>query len=189
MLRRYYEHVYRRGRPWWEDLAPGTELLSLIASGRVRPGRAIELGCGPGRNAIFLAQRGFDVTAIDFSATTIERARKRAEATGVELRLVVADITTLRDVGEPFDLVVDYGSMDDMVGSARSRYSATISHLTTAGSLCLLVSRAWPPRWWVRIIPFAWRPGELTRALEPEFEVEELPAQPGSVALLARKSD
>jgi SAM-dependent methyltransferase len=60
------------------------------------PGRAVDLACGEGRNAIWLAQQGWDVTAIDFSSVAIERARRLADDAGVEVEWVCADATTYR---------------------------------------------------------------------------------------------
>lgn len=56
-------------------------------------GRALDLACGEGRNAIWLAERGWQVTGVDFSTVAIERARKLAEQRGVALELIEADVT------------------------------------------------------------------------------------------------
>jgi 2-polyprenyl-3-methyl-5-hydroxy-6-metoxy-1,4-benzoquinol methylase len=55
-----------------------SELVQLVESGELLPGRAIDLGCGEGDNAIFLAQHGFQVTGIDFSPAAIDKARAKA---------------------------------------------------------------------------------------------------------------
>ena len=68
------------------------------------PGRALDLACGEGRNAIWLARRGWDVTALDFSARGIERARQAATEAGAEVTWVVGDALT-HDLPE-VDLVV-----------------------------------------------------------------------------------
>jgi len=65
-------------------------LLTEFA-GELEPGRALDLGAGEGRNAIWLAGRGWRVTALDVSSTALERAAKRAAAEGVELDCVEAD--------------------------------------------------------------------------------------------------
>ena len=68
------------------------------------PGRALDLGAGEGRNAIWLAGRGWDVTAVDFSAVALDKARRLAEAAGVDIRLLCADAT--QAVDDTFDLAV-----------------------------------------------------------------------------------
>lgn len=79
-------------------------LLSDFARG-LEPGRALDLGAGEGRNAIFLAKSGWRVTALDVSDVALARAGARAAEEGVELECVVAD---WREYGPalPFDLVV-----------------------------------------------------------------------------------
>ncbi len=54
-----YNLAYRFFRMPWE-IGPRAELVELVDAGRLRPGRAIDLGCGTGANAVFLAQRGFE---------------------------------------------------------------------------------------------------------------------------------
>jgi SAM-dependent methyltransferase len=69
-------------------------------------GRALDLACGEGRNAIWLAQQGWDVTAVDFASVAIDRARTRAEHAGVEVAFAVADVLTYDMAAASFDLVV-----------------------------------------------------------------------------------
>ena len=108
--REHWEGRYRTPeRPPWDTGRPSAELLRRIEQFQIPRGRAIELGCGTGTNAIWLAQQGFDVTAIDISDTAITRAIERAKAAGVNVRFVTADVTALPDLGEPFDFLFDRG--------------------------------------------------------------------------------
>jgi SAM-dependent methyltransferase len=68
----------------WDTGTPDPQLVELIVSRVIVPGRTLEIGCGTGTNAIFLAQRGFDVLGIDISEAAVEKAR--AKAHGVSLR-------------------------------------------------------------------------------------------------------
>ena len=70
----------------------------------VRPGRALDLGAGEGRNAVWLSQQGWTVTAMDFSDVGLDKARTLAASAGVELDTVCADATDLDDPSA-FDLV------------------------------------------------------------------------------------
>lgn len=72
----------------------------------LQPGRAVDLAAGEGRNAIWLASRGWRTTAVDFSAVAVDKGRRLAEAAGVEVDWIVADL--LDHIPEPagFDLVV-----------------------------------------------------------------------------------
>jgi 2-polyprenyl-3-methyl-5-hydroxy-6-metoxy-1,4-benzoquinol methylase len=79
----------------------------LVAEvGELEPGRALDLACGEGQNAIWLASLGWEVTGVDFSEVAITKARARAEREGVEVDFVCADLQDF--VPEPgvFDLVI-----------------------------------------------------------------------------------
>ncbi|MHB8489325.1 MAG: class I SAM-dependent methyltransferase [Candidatus Dormibacteria bacterium] len=70
------------------------------------PGRALDLGAGEGRNAIWLAERGWRVTAVDFSDVGLKKARRLAEARGVEVDWIEADLRSYSPAQRAFDLVV-----------------------------------------------------------------------------------
>lgn len=92
-----------------QELLWGSEPNRFVAEvlGLRRPaGRALDLACGEGRNAIWLARQGWSVTGVDFSDVAIERARKLASAEGVEVEWVRADLTGYEPAPEAFALVV-----------------------------------------------------------------------------------
>ena len=80
--------------------------MELEALGAIT-GQVLDAGCGLGDNAIYLAQRGHQVTGFDSSPTGIEQARARAAAAGVQVRFEVADATELTGLDRLFDTVVD----------------------------------------------------------------------------------
>ncbi len=94
--RRYAEN------PWPSE--PDHDLVDLVSP--LQPGKALDLGCGPGRNSIWLAQRGWDVTGVDASAVGLAQASERASDAGVSVRTVLADLLSYRPEAEEFDLVV-----------------------------------------------------------------------------------
>jgi 2-polyprenyl-3-methyl-5-hydroxy-6-metoxy-1,4-benzoquinol methylase len=69
------------------------------------PGRALDLACGEGRNALWLAEQGWDVTAVDFAEAGVDKGRHFGDERGITVDWHVADITAWRP-GAPFDLVV-----------------------------------------------------------------------------------
>ena len=71
----------------------------------LEPGRALDLACGEGRNAVWLAERGWRVTAVDFSDVALEKARRLAASRGVEVEWVVADLLAFEPDPRSFDLV------------------------------------------------------------------------------------
>ena len=124
-----YNLLYRRGAPW--EIGPRSELVALVESGRLEPGthpRAIDLGCGSGANSVFLAEHGFEVTGVDFSPVALGKARALATEHGVTATFVEGDLTRAQITGAegPFDLLVDYGTLDDFKGARRDAMAATI---------------------------------------------------------------
>lgn len=73
--------------------------------GDLSPGTALDLGAGEGRNAIWLAQQGWTTTAVDFSDVALRKARQLAEASGVQVETIVADVTDFTPAPQAYDLV------------------------------------------------------------------------------------
>ena len=100
-----WDERYRRGEH--DDRTP----LDVVvrAAGALEPGRALDLACGTGRHALYLAQRGWRVTALDASAVAIGILRERAQALGVEVDARVADLEAPEFEIEPaaYDLICD----------------------------------------------------------------------------------
>lgn len=98
----FWNRRYEEADRLWP--AEPNALLAEFA-GELQPGRALDLGAGEGRNAIWLAGRGWSATALDVSTTALARAARRAAEEGVELECVEADWREYRP-GPSFDLVV-----------------------------------------------------------------------------------
>src|SRR5438094_177897 len=97
---RWDERYQQKDTPW-DTGQPSSELRLVVAEGSISPCRALELGCGTGTNAVWLAQQGFDVTALDVSPLAIARAQQRSDAVGV--RFLVADVLNPpADLSGPF---------------------------------------------------------------------------------------
>lgn len=180
-----YEIIYRHSRAPW-DIGPREELVALVESGQLQPGRAIDLGSGTASNCIYLAQHGFEVTGVDYAAAAIEEGQARAEAADVAVDFFVDDLTDLRHVSGTFDLLVDYGTLDDLVPRDRDRYVDTVLPLTHLGSQFLLYAFEWPFRWWERLLfrlasglfgAMALEPGEVEQRFGEYFEIERIAGQ------------
>jgi SAM-dependent methyltransferase len=72
----------------------------------LEPGRALDLACGEGQNAIWLASLGWNVTGVDFSEVAIAKAQARAERDGVDVEFISADLRTYEPARDAFDLVL-----------------------------------------------------------------------------------
>ncbi len=84
-------------------------------------GKALDLGCGPGRNAIYLAKMGFDVDAVDYSKEAINWAKERAVSMGVPVNFICKSVFDL-DVNEQYDFVYDSGCMHHLLPHRRIQY-------------------------------------------------------------------
>lgn len=143
MLSRFYDWLYRVVK-WFRVpihwvFGAQTELAELVDSERIEPGRAIDLGCGVGREAIFLAQRGFAVTGVDISPTAIGMAKKAAADAGVDVDFKVDDLTELNHVSGTFDLIVDVGAFNDLNTAQRDAYVRNVLPLGAENSLFFLM--------------------------------------------------
>ncbi len=174
----FYEIVYGRFRAPW-DIGPRTELVELVESGRLKPCKVIDLGSGTASNCIFLAQHGFDVTGVDYAEAAVELGRKRAKEAGVQVNFIVDDLTHLRHVTGTFDLLVDYGTLDDLNYGDRDLYVRNVLPLTRPGSLFLLYAFEWAPRAWERLLfrlgifgAMTLEPGEAERRFGLHFDIE-----------------
>jgi tellurite methyltransferase len=90
-IRKWDERYRLRERPE-EDLDAAPTPLVVATAGNLRPGKALDLACGVGRNALWLAEHGWDVTAVDGAATAIEILRNRASERGLKINAAVADL-------------------------------------------------------------------------------------------------
>ena len=127
---------WRRVPPPWDTGISPPELIAFINSHP--PGRALDLGCGTGTNAITLAQHGWQVTGVDFAWRAIQIARRKAGAAGMRVDFRLADVTRLDWLRGPFDLIFDLGCFHGLSASGRSAYARHIQRLLSPTGAFLL---------------------------------------------------
>lgn len=108
------------------------ELLSPLPAGR-----ALELGAGEGRNALWLARHGWQVTALDFSRIALDRARGLAEAQGLALQFVLADARELAPPEPGYDLVL-MAYMQPAAAERRAVFAAAAAAVAPGGRLLVV---------------------------------------------------
>ena len=124
----------------WDSGAHSRELERIIDEWPIKPCHVLEIGCGTGTNAIFLAKRGFAVTAVDVSALAVEEARAKARQAGVNVDLRVADVLGAVDLGPPFDLVFDRGVYHHLRSIDLWGFLNALARLTKPGGFYLTLA-------------------------------------------------
>lgn len=114
-------------------------LQTVVAAREPHKGRALDLGCGAGVYAVWLAQQGYQVTGIDFLEPALRLARQRADGKGVTLRLIQSDVLTWNAGGEQFDLILDSGCLHSLNLAERPAYRRNLLQwLTQDGDFVLV---------------------------------------------------
>ncbi|MHC4271367.1 MAG: class I SAM-dependent methyltransferase, partial [Planctomycetota bacterium] len=114
----------------WNIQTPPELLVQLIENGKIQPCRAIDLGCGAGNYAIYLAQIGFDVTGVDFSPTAIKIAQENAKARQVKCDFIVADVVNrFSDISGTWDFAYDWGLLHHIMPEHREKYVKNVYNI------------------------------------------------------------
>jgi methyl halide transferase len=125
----------------WNSKTPPDALVDLVQGGKVRPCRTVDLGCGAGNYAIYLAGQGFDVTGIDSSPIAIRIAMENARAQGAACRFIVADLLgDLHEVVETFDFAYDWELLHHIFPEDRADHVQNVHNILNPGALYLSVS-------------------------------------------------
>lgn len=138
---RDWEKVYEDKATPWDVYEPEDALVKLIKDGFVKPCRVLEIGCGHGNDAIFLAKNGFDVSAIDISKKAIETAKRRAKKANAKCKFLIEDITKLKSLSGNFDFVYDRACFHFIPKDKRDNYLKNLKKLLIRdGWFVLIVS-------------------------------------------------
>ncbi|NUR90332.1 MAG: class I SAM-dependent methyltransferase [Nonomuraea sp.] len=140
-VHRALEGFYRAGKPPWDTGVTPPELVALVEGhAALPPGRALELGCGTGTNAIYLARHGWDVAAVDLIDHAVDQARKKTAEAGVPVRVLHGDATRLDelDVPGPFDLFFDLSCYCGIPLHRRDAYATGLTQRAAPGALLLM---------------------------------------------------
>jgi cyclopropane fatty-acyl-phospholipid synthase-like methyltransferase len=123
--------------PPWDTKAPKENVVAWQEAGLVH-GDVLDIGCGLGDNAIYLAQHGHSVTGLDISPTALVTARRRAADAGVNVRFATADATELEGYTDAFDTVIDSGMFHCLDDDGKRRYAAAVHRATRPGATMLM---------------------------------------------------
>ncbi len=126
-----FESIYL-GQPPWDIPGPQPAFVALEEAGAI-VGSVLDVGCGTGENALYLASRGHEVWGVDYVPVAIERALKKAEQRGLPARFQVADALQLAGLGRRFDAVIDCGLFHTFSDEERPRYVAALAEALRPG--------------------------------------------------------
>jgi SAM-dependent methyltransferase len=127
----HFQSAYQEKAP--RDIsAPQPAIVSLEEAGLIR-GSVLDLGCGTGENALYLASRGHEVLGLDFVPVAIERAIAKAQERGLSVHFQVGDALKLDQLGRTFDTVIDCGLFHTFTDDERLLYEAGLSNVVRPG--------------------------------------------------------
>ena len=165
---------YASGQLPWDVGHPEPLLVEFVTSRGIRPSRALEIGAGTGTDAIWLAENGFDVLAIDIAPLAVERARSRITSPHLRCQFETCDLLSAPPAGGAFQFVFDRGCFHVLdEADERARFAAQIGATLAPGGLwlSLIGSTEGPPR---KVGPPRRSALEVVAAIEPALEILEL---------------
>ena len=169
----------------WNFKTPPDVLENLVRTGKITPCKTIDLGCGTGNYAIYLAGEGFDVTAVDISSSAIKIAKNNASQKGIDCNFIVADILgDLKQIQSTFNFAYDWELLHHIFPSNREKYIRNVYRLLNPGGQYLSVCFSEENLQFGRVGKFRKTPletvlyfsseNELRVLYESFFKVEEL---------------
>jgi ubiquinone/menaquinone biosynthesis C-methylase UbiE len=130
-----------KGTPPWDVGHPQPVFEALIKDGEIKPGRALDIGCGRGDNAIMLAMNGCEVTGIDLVEAAISDATAKVIERHVKVNFVVGNVLSMDKLfmEAEFDIVIDSGLFHTMTDEERQVFARQIHRVLKAGGKYFLL--------------------------------------------------
>jgi cyclopropane fatty-acyl-phospholipid synthase-like methyltransferase len=131
MDRQHFEEMYQDQAPW-DTGRPQPAIVALAEAGQIR-GSVLDVGCGTGENALYLAAKGHTVWGLDFVPAAIERAKAKAAQRGVAAQFLVGSALELNRLGRQFDTVIDCGLFHTFSDEERAVFIKGLAEVVAAG--------------------------------------------------------
>jgi SAM-dependent methyltransferase len=133
-----FEWAYRNGTPPW-DIARAQPAIVRLAEEGLIAGDVIDVGCGTGENAVYLASRGLTVVGLDAAPTAIAQAQEKARQRSSSAAFLVADALALEGLGRTFDAAIDCGLFHTFSDPDRLRFERSLHRTLRAGGRYVLL--------------------------------------------------
>ena len=167
-----FEEMYA-GTPPWDIGRPQPQFVRLEEDGEIT-GSVLDIGCGTGENALFLAGRGHDVWGIDFAPTAIAKAKAKAKQRDLKATFRVSDALQLQKLGRTFDTVIDSGLFHTFDDRDRVRFPRSLASVLPHGGRYRMMcfSEREPGDWGPRRVTQA----EIRETFAKGWEIESIRA-------------
>jgi len=149
-----FEEMYK-GVPLWEIDAPQSEIIHLAEHGEIRS-PVLDVGCGTGENAIFLAALGIEVVGTDIAPTAVEKAINKAKERSSDATFLVCDSLRLEDLQRRFKTVLDSGFFHVLPDKKRPVFVKSLASVLEPGGSYIMICFS-------EHEPGSWGPKRVTR--------------------------
>ena len=115
--------------------------MELVKTGFLKPGRSLDVGCGTGTNATYLARNGFEAHGLDISKVAIRKAIAKARDLGVRCDFRVMDFLNIEAISKlpiTFDVILDLGCFHSLSNQERLKYRESLGYVSKRGTIYLL---------------------------------------------------
>jgi SAM-dependent methyltransferase len=134
-----FSKAYATNQKPWDSGEVSIELTRVLDAGQLPGKTLLEIGCGTGTNAIELARRGYDVTAVDFVPQAVDAAREKAKAAKATIKFSVADALK-DDLGGPYDVLFDRGVYHSLRKLDLKKLQQVLEKITRKGTRWLTLA-------------------------------------------------
>lgn len=145
-----------KGKPPWEIDGPQSEIVHLAGHGEIKS-PLLDVGCGTGENALYLAKLGFDVTGIDIVSVAVEKALSKAKERSISATFLVWDALNLQGLQGCFNTVIDSGFFHALPDKKRPVFVESLSSVLNPGGKYLMMCFS-------EHEPGSWGPKRVTQA-------------------------
>jgi cyclopropane fatty-acyl-phospholipid synthase-like methyltransferase len=150
----FFDTAYE-GTPPWDIGRPQAAVVRLAEAGDI-VGSVLDVGCGTGENAMFLAERGHEVVGVDRASAAVERATRTAHERDLRVEFLVWDALRLGELNRAFDTAIDIGMFHTISDAERPVYAESLHEALGPGGRCFLLC-------WSERNPWGYGPRRVTQ--------------------------